>query len=175
MAPIWLKVNLMIIMKSLPRRYLWTDFNNFFTDLFMRETSFIKKAIYGGHIGFTMSVCPSICASFPFWRHQPKHFNFSHQKKVVWKLLFGIDVAKCCMVRNIWLRLMFNLNLRVTLKKLNIITGHEKSIKNRLESILFWHGRTIFCHSVLKYSWFLKIQWSNIQMLLTKTSLRSVK
>ena len=50
------------------------------------------------------------------------------------------------------LRLMFNLNLRVTLKKLNINTGHEKSIKDRLESMLFWHGRTIFCHSVTKYS-----------------------
>ena len=35
-------------------------------------------------------------------------------------------------------------------KKLNIITGREKSIKYRLESMLFfWHGRTIFCHSVL--------------------------
>ena len=50
------------------------------------------------------------------------------------------------------LRLMFNLNLRVTLKKLNIITGHEKSIKDRLDPMLFWHGMTIFCHSVAKYS-----------------------
>ena len=62
---------------------------------------------------------------------------------------------------------MFNLNLRVTLKKLNVITGQEKFIKVRLEWILFWQSRTIFCHSVTKYSWFHKIQWSNIQMLLT--------
>ena len=43
MAPIWLKVNLMIINKSLPRRYLWTDIYIFFTELFTRETSFINK------------------------------------------------------------------------------------------------------------------------------------
>ena len=43
MAPIWLKVNLMIIDKSLPRRYLWTEFNNFFTDLFMRKPLSLNK------------------------------------------------------------------------------------------------------------------------------------
>ena len=54
------------------------------------------------------------------------------------------------------LRLMYTLKLRVTFKKLNIITGREKSIQDRLESMLFWHGRTIFCHSVTKHSRFLK-------------------
>ena len=57
------------------------------------------------------------------------------------------------------LRLMYNLKLRVTFKKLNIIMGREKSIQDRLESMLFWHGRTIFCHSVTKHSRFLKIQF----------------
>ena len=76
------------------------------------------------------------------------------------------------------LRLMKNLKLRVTLKKLNIITDREKSIQDRLELImmLFWHGtgRTIFCRSVTKHSQFLKIQSSKIQMLLTKTAMRGM-
>ena len=42
------------------------------------------------------------------------------------------------------------LKLRVTFKKLYMITVREKSIQDRLESMLFWHGRTIFCHSVKK-------------------------
>ena len=72
------------------------------------------------------------------------------------------------------LRLMKNVKLRVTLKKLNIITDCEKSIQDRLELMLFWHGRTIFCHSVTKHSRFLKIQCSKIQMLLTKTAMRGM-
>ena len=40
------------------------------------------------------------------------------------------------------LRLMYTLKLRVTLKKLNIITGRETSIQDRFESMLIWHGRT---------------------------------
>ena len=52
--------------------------------------------------------------------------------------------------------------------------GREKSIQDRLESMLFWNGRTIFCHSVTKHSRFLKIQCSEIQMLLTKTALRGM-
>ena len=72
------------------------------------------------------------------------------------------------------LRLIYNLKLRVTLKKLNIITGREKSIQDRLELVLFWHGRTTFCHSVTKHSRFLKIQFSKIQMLLTKTAMRGM-
>ena len=72
------------------------------------------------------------------------------------------------------LRLMCTLKLRATLKKFNIITGREKSIQDRLESMLFWHGRTIFCHSVTKHSRFLKIQCSKIQMLLTKTAIRGM-
>ena len=31
----------------------------------------------------------------------------------------------------------------------------KKSIQDRLESMLFWHDRTIFCHSVTKHSRFL--------------------
>ena len=49
------------------------------------------------------------------------------------------------------------LKLRVTFKKLNIITGRKKSIQYRLESMLFWHDRTLFCHSVTTHSRFLKI------------------
>ena len=47
----------------------------FFAELFMRETSFIKRAIYRAHIGFTIYACPSVLL---FWRHRAEHFNFLH-------------------------------------------------------------------------------------------------
>ena len=72
------------------------------------------------------------------------------------------------------LRLMYYLKLRVTLKKLNIITDREKSIHDRLELMLFWHVGTIFLSFRTKHSRFLKIQCSKIQMLLTKTAMRGM-
>ena len=97
MAPIWLIMNLLIINKSLLCRYLWSDSNNFFTELFMRETSFIKRAIYGAHIGFTMSVCSSV--RFSVLTASGETF---YTKIGIGKLIFDIDVAKRCMFRNIW-------------------------------------------------------------------------
>ena len=65
----------------------------------MRETSFIKQAIYGAHIGFTMSVCPSVRPSVLTASGEKK--IIFHTKKGVGKLIFDIDVAKWCMFRNI--------------------------------------------------------------------------
>ena len=80
-------MDLLIVNKSLLCRYLWSDINIFFTELFIRETCFIKQAIYGAHIGFTMSIYPSVRASFRFdigWDILIFHTNI------------GIDVAKWC-------------------------------------------------------------------------------
>ena len=45
MAPIWLKVNWMIINKSIPRRYLWNDFN-IFSKIYSWEKPLSLNKIY---------------------------------------------------------------------------------------------------------------------------------
>ena len=66
----------------------------------MRESSFIKRAIYGAHIGFTMPVCSSVRPSVLTASGETFYF-FTDTKIGIGKLIFDIDVAKWCMFRNI--------------------------------------------------------------------------
>ena len=65
----------------------------------MRETSFIKRAIYGAHIGFTMAVCSSVRPSV--LTASGETFFLTDTKIGIGKLIFDIYVAKWCMFRNI--------------------------------------------------------------------------
>ena len=73
-----------------------TDLNTDFIELFKSETSFKKWAIFRGHIGFSMSVYPSVYASFRFVGTDRNIILFL-TLKIGEESYYCIDVAKLCM------------------------------------------------------------------------------